>query len=258
MRKLTADEIEVRVGTVSKNGSGCSLLLYKDARVDMKLLTETYGVMGWKRSHRQIGDNLFCTISVWDSEKGEWIDKEDVGTESFTEPDKGRCSDSFKRAGTNWGIGVELYTSPFIWVTNVRIEDKKVKDSFKVKEIGYDEKDNISRLVIVNQKNDVVFSFGGKTTKPKNETKKKESKEELRIPKYIPNEESKMLKATEEQIKQINDIIKSEIPEDKVPLFTMFVTGAYKKDRLDALSQVQAYSVISSFDLFKERFETGK
>ena len=29
---------------------------------------------------------------------------------------KGQASDSFKRACFNWGIGRELYTSPFIWI----------------------------------------------------------------------------------------------------------------------------------------------
>jgi hypothetical protein len=33
-RALRADEMECRVGTVSKSGKGLSLLLYKDARCD--------------------------------------------------------------------------------------------------------------------------------------------------------------------------------------------------------------------------------
>ena len=36
IRELRADEIEVRVGVVRKNG--ISLLLYKDARCDMNIL----------------------------------------------------------------------------------------------------------------------------------------------------------------------------------------------------------------------------
>ncbi|NOW12590.1 hypothetical protein B0H35_000004 [Clostridium acetobutylicum] len=45
-----------------------------------------------------------------------WISKQDVGTESNTEKEKGQASDSFKRACFNFGIGRELYTSPFIWI----------------------------------------------------------------------------------------------------------------------------------------------
>ena len=98
-RYLTADEIECRVATVSEKG--CSLLLYKDARCDMNILDETFGPMNWRRSHTR--DNANCIVSIWDAEKQQWIDKEDTGTESFTEKEKGLASDSFKRACFNWG-----------------------------------------------------------------------------------------------------------------------------------------------------------
>jgi len=113
-RMLKAEEIECRVGTI--NGKGCSLLLYKDARVDMKILDETYGVGNWQRTHEVINDNLFCTIEIWNDRIEQWVKKQDVGTESYTEKEKGEASDSFKRAGFNVGIGRELYTSPFIWI----------------------------------------------------------------------------------------------------------------------------------------------
>ena len=92
-RDLTASEIDVRVATVSERG--CSLLLYKDARVDMDILDETVGAMNWQRSHTR--ENANCIISIWDSEKLQWVSKEDTGTESFTEKEKGLASDSFKR-----------------------------------------------------------------------------------------------------------------------------------------------------------------
>ena len=113
-RDLNKDEIECRVATV--NEKGCSLLLYKDARCDMNILDETLGVTGWRRSHEIIGGNLFCTVEVYDDQKKEWIYKQDVGVESYTEKEKGQASDSFKRACFNLGIGRELYTAPFIWI----------------------------------------------------------------------------------------------------------------------------------------------
>lgn len=123
-RKLFASEIECRVATVKQpkvdgdklSGGGCSILLYKDARVDMRLLDERFGMMGWKREHQTIDGRLYCTISVFDEKSGQWISKQDVGVESYTEKEKGQASDSFKRAGFNWGIGRELYTAPFIWI----------------------------------------------------------------------------------------------------------------------------------------------
>jgi hypothetical protein len=115
IRLLRADEIDVRVGGFNKEKTGGFLLLYKDARVDMNLLDETFGVTGWQRRHELINGNLFCTISIWDDEKKQWISKEDTGAESFTEKEKGLASDSFKRACFNFGIGIELYDYPFIF-----------------------------------------------------------------------------------------------------------------------------------------------
>lgn len=156
-RPLKASEIDVRIAQVKQNG--LTLLLYKDARCDMNLLDETVGPYNWKKSYSR--DNANCTVSLWDSEKGEWISKEDTGTESFTEKEKGLASDSFKRACFNWGIGRELYTAPFIWVTNAGIFKQtvngkdiyKCNDKFKVKEIEYDENKNITKLVITNVTN---------------------------------------------------------------------------------------------------------
>lgn len=111
-RLLKASEIDCRIATVSQKG--VSVLLYKDARVDQNILDETVGPMNWQRSHSR--DNANCTVSLWDDEKKQWISKEDTGTESYTEKEKGLASDSFKRACFNWGIGRELYTAPFIWI----------------------------------------------------------------------------------------------------------------------------------------------
>lgn len=164
IRLLQADEIEVRVQTVKEKGY--SLLLYKDARVDMRILDETFGVNGWQRTHEVINGNLFCNIDIWDNSKACWVRKQDVGVESQTEKEKGRASDSFKRAGFNIGIGRELYTSPFIWVQaepNETYNDKgKFKLSptlkFSVKTIEFNDKREIVGLEIVDNKGKVRFS----------------------------------------------------------------------------------------------------
>lgn len=176
---LRPEDIEVRVATVSDKG--CSLLLYKDARCDMNMLDKTVGAYNWKREHSR--DNANCVVSLWDEEKNEWVSKEDTGTESFTEKEKGLASDSFKRACFNWGIGRELYTAPFIWVpANLcEIADKNgkktVKNGFEVLSIGYDENRRIQQLVILNAKtSEVVFEMGVKSASKK--TKKSETKAE--------------------------------------------------------------------------------
>lgn len=161
-RKLLASEIDCRIATVKKNG--ISLLLYKDARVDQNLLDETVGPLNWSRSHQMIGDRLYCTVSIR-TESGEWVSKQDVGTESYTEKEKGQASDSFKRACFNWGIGRELYTAPFIWIPSTACEIKEsgnklsCYDTFQVKNIGYDENGTINVLVIKGKNGRVVFSM---------------------------------------------------------------------------------------------------
>ena len=171
MRLLTAGEIDCRIGNTTEKGA--SILLYKDARVDMRILDETYGSMNWQRLHEVVNGNLFCTIEVWDSEKGCWVSKQDVGTESFTEKEKGEASDSFKRAGFNWGIGRELYTAPFIWITTTSddLDNRgKIKTKFFVREIAYNEQNEINHLVIVDGKGNARFTFGKnapKMEKPK-------------------------------------------------------------------------------------------
>lgn len=182
-RTLKANEIECRIGTIS--AKGCSLLLYKDARCDMNVLDETVGAMNWKRSH--VRDNANCIVSIYDDEKQEWVSKEDTGKESAGEAEKGLASDSFKRACVNWGIGRELYTSPFIWIMpnnkEMGIEVKEVdgetgevtkvkkefyinskgkwetKTRFTVTDIGYDENREINLLVIKDNKGHTRFEL---------------------------------------------------------------------------------------------------
>ena len=163
IRTLRADEIECRVQQVKQNG--CVLLLYKDARCDMRILDEVFGVLGWEREHQVIDGNLYCTVRVWDEEHNRWVSKQDVGTESMTEKQKGQASDSFKRACFNLGIGRELYSAPFIWITLNPDEIKQDGNKFRlnfgvefhVKEIGYSENREINKLVIVDKKGNIRF-----------------------------------------------------------------------------------------------------
>ena len=175
IRLLQKEDVEVRVAQTTTTSGGvvrANLLIYKNARVDMKILDELYTPMGWKRTHRLIGDRLYCLVEVWDKEKKEWVGKEDVGTESNTEAEKGQASDSFKRACFNWGIGRELYTAPKV---SVELTDKeygkgndgriRVWQTFEVSEIGYDTKTRtITTLTIVDRFGNVRFSMGATQT----------------------------------------------------------------------------------------------
>ena len=151
-RDLTAEEIECRVGHIT--ASGLSILLYKNARVDCAILDETVGQLNWQNAYSR--DNQNCTVSIWDKKKSQWISKENTGTESNTEKEKGLASDSFKRACFNWGIGRELYTAPFIWIKkdlcNIASEAGRYTchDKFKVEKILIEDK-KIIAISIINQ-----------------------------------------------------------------------------------------------------------
>ena len=167
-RLLKPDEIECRVSTISDKG--LSLLLYKTARTDANLLDETVGPENWSNDFKVVDGVLYGEISIYDEQLDRWVSKWDAGTESQTEAEKGRASDAFKRAGFKWGIGRELYTSPFIWITPDKCEIKSIErngktkyicyDNFRVVEIGYDDKNEINKLVIANEKRGVdVFVY---------------------------------------------------------------------------------------------------
>ena len=179
IRLLSKEDIEVRVAQTlaGNNKVRVNLLLYKNARVDMKIMDELFTPMGWKRTHKLIGDRLYCCVEVYNPETKEWICKEDVGVESNTEAEKGQASDSFKRACVNWGIGRELYTAPRITVELNENEYTKDQNSrikvwayFSVKSIGYDSKTRtITSLEIQDKYGNVRFSMGGSVQQSQSE-----------------------------------------------------------------------------------------
>lgn len=172
IRSLKPEEIEIRVQQVTSKG--VQLLLYKDSRCDKRILDETFGITGWKDDYKEIHGNLFCTISIWDNENKQWIEKTDCGVESNSEKEKGEASDAFKRAGFNVGIGRELYTRIlyFANVPTVVVKDKNGKEKyemqnkyekFSVVEISTNENtEKIEKIKIADSKGNIVFSYGYK------------------------------------------------------------------------------------------------
>lgn len=180
---LTERDIECRVQSVSRAKTGrvgAVLLLYKDARVDMRILDQVFGPGNWQRTHEVINGNLFCNIDIWDPEKRAWVRKQDVGVESNTEKEKGQASDAFKRAGFNVGIGRELYTGPFIYVELADNEfysegqqggRKEVlkcypNTRFKVTHVAYNDRREIAELVIVDRNGSVRFDMNRRVEGP--------------------------------------------------------------------------------------------
>jgi len=133
-----------------------------------------------------IGSELYCILSIWDDEKQQWVQKEDVGTESDYEKAKGAASDSFKRACFNIGIGRELYSAPFIYIpiNKVQVGDKNgkkyVKDRFSVKNIHTTADKTITDLEIVNQRGETVYTYRtASASRQSIETDQKEEQAEM-------------------------------------------------------------------------------
>lgn len=221
---LTANDVECRIKKITNEGA--VLLLYKTARVDMRILDEVYGSMNWQRHHEVINDNLFCTISIWDSEKSQWVSKQDVGTESNDEAEKGQASDAFKRAGFAWGIGRELYDAPFIWISG------KVSkyDRFHVTDIQYDrEKQAFTRLTICDDKGKERYRLGTTTDRQQPTGDRRQN-----------------------GIAAIVELVKKN---NAAEAFADFLKQTTKKDDLNALTITELQSVYKGF---KKWLEGGK
>ena len=165
-RSLKEKEIECRVSKIQEKG--LVLLLYKTARTDMAILDEVVGAEKWKCEYTEIKGNLYCGISI-KTDNNEWVTKWDCGVESRDDGNgnekKGEASDAFKRAGTKWGIGRELYSAPFIWIRSESCNIKQAngkyecKDRFFVSSIYIDEGE-ILELEISKEGSSVpVFSY---------------------------------------------------------------------------------------------------
>lgn len=184
-RDLTAEDVEVRVqqcGISTKGNKWAKILLYKDARVDMNLLDEIVGPENWQRRHYECKGTLFCEIGIKIGD--EWVWKGDAGIPSNAEAVKGEASDSFKRAGFNWGIGRELYTSPKITVfgdlldlePNKNGKGYKCNSTFEVTHLVVENK-KIKELKIATNGTE-IFSYPKEKTsysKPKQATQTKKT-----------------------------------------------------------------------------------
>lgn len=169
-KALEPDDIEVRVQQVTEKG--CSLLLYKTARCDMRILDEAVGQENWDCEYSSVNGYLFCTVGIrceLPSGETSWVYKSDTGTPSNMEPEKGHASDAFKRACTKWGIGRELYTAPFIWVPKESLQKHweqngkwRCGDRFRVYRVEV-RGGSITDLAIENQFGFTVYQMHQKT-----------------------------------------------------------------------------------------------
>lgn len=257
IRSLKPNEIEIRVQQVT--AKGVQLLLYKDSRCDKRILDETFGITGWKNRYEEIKNNLFCTISIWDNEKKEWVDKCDCGTESNSEKEKGEASDAFKRAGFNVGIGRELYTRIFYFanVPTKKETDKNGKEKwvmenpfekFEVAELETNEEtEKIEKIKIADSNGKIVFSYPKVKTQSATQSAKKEDKVQKTTVEMI----------TAEQVKLIHVLLGKVILEEK-QIFKNFANedakaNIYKKYKVNSSKELTKQKATEIIELLKTK-----
>ena len=110
--RFNDSELEWKPQSVGiKNGKPWAMILcYVQARAIQNRLDEVFGPMNWKDEYRFEKNGVICRLSVYCSEKKEWIAKENGSPETDIESFKGGISGAFKRvASSGYGIGRYLY-----------------------------------------------------------------------------------------------------------------------------------------------------
>lgn len=252
-RNLKANEIEVRIGSSTKKTF--SLLLYKDARVDMNLLDEVVGPERWQRKHYLLGNDIYCSVGIYYDDIG-WVWKDDAGSSGSIEVEKSKASDSFKRACVNaTGVGRELYTSPEIKIWKKDENDDSYKYAhYFVKEIEYTNNE-ISKLIIGNEDDGtIVFSYpkGTKVSKTTDLVDRNES-----VPSTPKNttlndlgkgigdnflEESEI---TQETRKKITDIT-GTFDAERYNNFKTYLKNVFNADSVAELTELQGKKLLKA------------
>lgn len=162
-RTLKPTELQVKCTDTKYKGSA-TLLIYKDARVDYKVLDETVGKFGWQKDYKEIDGKVYCGVGIYSTEMNQWLWKWDTGTEGNFEAEKSEASDSFKRACFAWGLGRELYNTPKIKIhcPDTYYYNDKLTMTFTVKSIEFDEETKeCTRLEIIDRNGKTVFTTFG-------------------------------------------------------------------------------------------------
>ena len=237
---LTKDDIELRIGQMSKDGTKASLLLYQDARCAMKYLDSVVGAMNWQKKYYEVRGLVLCSIGIFDEERKEWVWKDDTGSSGSIEEEKSIISDSTKRAAVAWGLARELYTAPDIWV---KIKSKY--DKFKVVSISYNQNREIISLEIANENNEIVYSYG--TNKKVSQTSEKPQKNNTleEMGKGIGDsflEESEISNETKTKIQAITN----KLSADRYADFKKYLQGTFNVDSIGDLTEKQGQQLLKA------------
>jgi hypothetical protein len=121
---------------------------YITNRAIQNRLDKIVGINNWRNEYIPWhGDGKksaqLCGISIYFSERGEWITKYDGAEDSEIESVKGGLSDSMKRAAVQWGIGRYLYS-----MDTVTVDVEKSGKSAVIKKSAYPKLDAAHQRVV--------------------------------------------------------------------------------------------------------------
>ena len=109
------EDIEFRVLRTNKAKTEGYIAAYVDSRAIQRRLDKVVGWENWQNYFEVTqsapnGEPTFvCKLSIYSTEKGEWLTKSNGAGTTDIEPIKGGLSSAFKRAASMWGIGRYLY-----------------------------------------------------------------------------------------------------------------------------------------------------
>jgi hypothetical protein len=110
-------DVEWKIQVTTQDKARGMAVAYIDSRAIQNRLDEVIGTFNWRNQFMPWQNNAqLCGLSIYDSDRGEWVTKYDGAENTDIEPIKGGLSDSFKRAACVWGIGRYLYEIDGIWV----------------------------------------------------------------------------------------------------------------------------------------------
>ena len=124
-KPFPASDVSWRLQYVNEQKMEGIAVPYLNARAIADRLDAVVGQNRWKDSYtpwhecvmnKKTKSSQLCTISIYDEELGQWIEKTDGAEDSDIEPVKGGLSDAFKRAAVKWNIGRYLYGFNTVWV----------------------------------------------------------------------------------------------------------------------------------------------
>lgn len=117
----TIADVKWKPDHAAPDGKGFICVPYLDGDQVRGRLNQVLGAK-WQSRLTKHEDRTLCIISVFID--GEWVDREDVGTKTSIEKEKGETTDAIKRAAKNWGVGEYINDIPNVTLPLIRANGK--------------------------------------------------------------------------------------------------------------------------------------